>query len=923
MNPALLSPSQKASGVLADLALKHGFSMDEIKGALKWIMNPTKRPIVGVKEFIESPYYMNARDESGKSTIYPLVMKELEEMNNGTYSEAVLTGAIGCVSADTEFLSPSGWVRMDQWSGQKVMQVSASGVGSFVTPTTYVVKPCGWFFHLRTKYGVDQKLSPEHRVWYETTKGNGRFIPALDLYKQHESSKLGWTGKFYTTFKPSGLAGVGLSEAQIRVQVMAQADGTFPAHLTTNHCILNLKKDRKKERAEALLESAGIPYKRTEHADGYSRIAFKAPLRTKRFSDWAWGCDAEQLAVISSECVLWDGHKRTYYSTHESDADFIQYAMTASGLRAIKEFDGRALAPHWRVRGNPNVKVGIQGSPTKTPIKKVASTDGRKYCFEVPEGRFVIRLNGRVAVTGNSAKTTCALYTTAYQLYVLSCYDSPHGLYGLDPASEIVFIFQSLNATAARRVDYDRFKAMIERSPYFQEHFPFDKDIESELHFPKRIIVRPVSGAETAAIGQNVFGGIIDEVNFMAVIEGGKNAGENGVYDQAVALYNSISKRRKSRFGSAGKLPGMLCLVSSRRYPGQFTDIKEAEAREEIARTGRTSIFIYDKRTWEIKPPGSYLKETFDVFIGDEARKPRIMEPGEKDRLPEHFKSMVVTIPMDFLDDFKRDLLSSLRDIAGVATLARHPFIVNRESIAAAMRRKNICFAQEWVDFEEVRLSINFDQIVKPDLPRFFHGDLAITGDSAGFAIGTVTGFKTISPVPGVTELLPVVHIDALLEIKPPKGQEIKLGKIRDVIYTLRSLGLNIRWGTFDQFQSRDSMQLLRQSGISVGYQSVDLNATPYEFVKNALYDQRLSMPYHAKCLRELSSLEKIVKGRVNKVDHPQGGSKDVSDALAGVVYGLTMRREIWALHGVAAIQIPQSIREVISSAAQQEKIHA
>lgn len=37
--------------------------------------------------------------------------------------------------------------------------------------------------------------------------------------------------------------------------------------------------------------------------------------------------------------------------------------------------------------------------------------------------------------------------------------------------------------------------------------------------------------------------------------------------------------------------------------------------------------------------------------------------------------------------------------------------------------------------------------------------------------------------------------------------------------------------------------------------------------------------------------------------------SKDVSDALAGVVYGLTMRRELWALHGVSAITMPTSIK--------------
>lgn len=509
-----------------------------------------------------------------------------------------------------------------------------------------------------------------------------------------------------------------------------------------------------------------------------------------------------------------------------------------------------------------------------------------------------------------SAKTTCALYTTAYQLYILSCYTSPHSLYGLDPASEIVFIFQSLNAKSAKAVDYERFKSMIEKAPYFREYFPFNKDLDAELHFPNRIIVRPVSGSETAAIGQNVFGGIIDEVNFMAVIDGGKNAGADGTYDQAVALYNSISKRRKSRFGVMGKLPGMLCIVSSRRYPGQFTDVKEAEARAEIAKYGRSSIYVYDKRTWEIKPPGSFMKERFKVFIGDEARKPRILEIGEFEKLGASYDGLVVDIPMDFLDDFERDLLSSLRDIAGVATMASHPFIINREAIHGSMRKTNVAFQRERVDFEETQLSIVSSEFIDLKLPRFFHCDLAITGDSAGFAIGTVTGFKSITSVSGALEMLPMIHIDALLEIAPPKGREIKLFKVRDILHTLRKMGMNVRWGTFDQFQSRDSMQLLKQSGLSVGYQSIDASMAPYDFVKNALYDGRLSMPYHNRCAVELASLEKNV--RKNKVDHPPGGSKDVSDALAGVVYGATMRREMWALHGVSSVNLPSTLKEAM-----------
>ena len=120
---------------------------------------------------------------------------------------------------------------------------------------------------------------------------------------------------------------------------------------------------------------------------------------------------------------------------------------------------------------------------------------------------------------------------------------------------------------------------MIEGSPYFLKHYPFDKQIITKLVFPNRVEVTPVAGNETAAIGQNVMGGLIDELNYMAVVEKSRVAVDKGTYDQAILVYNSIARRRKSRFMDNGKLPGILCLVSSKKYPGQFTDQKVAEAQ--------------------------------------------------------------------------------------------------------------------------------------------------------------------------------------------------------------------------------------------------------------------------------------------------------------------------------------------------------
>ena len=47
-----------------------------------------------------------------------------------------------------------------------------------------------------------------------------------------------------------------------------------------------------------------------------------------------------------------------------------------------------------------------------------------------------------------------------------------------------------------------------------------------------------------------------------------------------------------------------------------------------------------------------------------------------------------------------------------------------------------------------------------------------------------------------------------------------------------------------------------------------------------------------------------------NKIDHPPHGSKDCSDAMCGVAYGLSMRTELWFQHGVEPTQQFQGMRK-------------
>lgn len=104
----------------------------------------------------------------------------------------------------------------------------------------------------------------------------------------------------------------------------------------------------------------------------------------------------------------------------------------------------------------------------------------------------------------------------AYQLYLLSVYWNPQAEFDLAPGSNIVFIMQSMKLQLAQKVVFEQFGQRLALSPYFKKFFPADASLKTEMRFPCNIMILPVGGQDTGAIGMNVFGGVIDEMNFMA-----------------------------------------------------------------------------------------------------------------------------------------------------------------------------------------------------------------------------------------------------------------------------------------------------------------------------------------------------------------------------------------------------------------------
>lgn len=497
----------------------------------------------------------------------------------------------------------------------------------------------------------------------------------------------------------------------------------------------------------------------------------------------------------------------------------------------------------------------------------------------------------------------------AYQLYLLSCYHNPQIEFDLAPGSSIVFIEQSMSLTLAKKVVFGQFSERLKLSPYFQQRFPFDPGVRSELRFPKNIYVIPVGGQDTGAIGMNVYGGIIDEMNFMARTTNSVKTQYTGEeeYDQAERLYRSLIRRMKSRFMSLGKLPGKLLLVSSTNYPDDFTDRKLKEAETD------PTIFVMKYSQWEALPQDRFCGDKFLVEVGNEVKQSRILRRREEALDEED----IVEVPIEYRSEFERDLEAALRDLGGVATGTKHPFIPQRELIEKAQSTfEVISNYQQLFTMETATLSqlmdpsspdwetiINYDyieqQIDSPEVPFSVHIDPGLTNDAAGIAIARITGYRLLPSFTYYNERMgeftevrdvraPVYTVDGVLQITAPPNGEVDLELVRDMVLHLRGM-LNIKYATMDSYQSAMMIQGFRKGRIKSGVLSVDTNIAPYAEYKQAIKDERILIPRHAVLARETRELERDPEK--DRIDHPNGGSKDCSDAVAGAVY-LQMKKE-------------------------------
>ena len=829
-----------------------------------------KGRLVDVEEFLESKEYMNQ-----KGSVRPLVKYEMQRIveNMDNIREVVLTG--GCISGDT------------------LLSVSRGKHSSrFYTIQDIYLKfknkhPKKWDLSLDTKTIslMGENILGRNRIEDVFFNGNA------SLYKittcSGNSLKCTLEHKFML---PGCSTFSSLKELKVGDRIICRAP-------------LKAGEGRKKrnENRRCIYSIPFHPFARRQFISGkdykriyYARVVWEAALNNISEENF--------IAIVRGRPEL---AKNLLYS----DPKLVLHHLNGN------EFDDRlenltliTKEEHDLLHKN----IGTKNLGTcNTQEEAIASIEyfgeGDTYDLKMADPYNNYLVNDIVVHNSGWGKSFLAKDLVAYMLYKLSMLHNPQYQYELDQGSSIVLILQSRSMRLSKKILFDPLLSMVASSSYFIKNFPFNKQVTSELQFPKQIYVLPVSGSEMSTLGLDCFGGIMSEINYFDVVSNSKQltlrGQEDTTYDQATSAYTNLIQRLKNRFQTFGKIPGLLILDSAVHYPGDFLDKKVKEAEWD------SQIHVVRHAIWDTMAADRFSGKKFLVEIGTLDRNSRIIESRDF-ALPE---ADVMEVPEEYRSDFERDIESALRDFAGRATGHRRAFMPFKESITDAYTvyeayyNETTLFTEEsfilndyFVGPYEWDLLINKDymkQIAFDKNASFaMHVDLGISKDCVGLAVGHIQEYKSLPSTSfyskesnDFTEVLnmdaPVICIDGMLQIRPPQGGEIDVDMLRGFMFYLCSL-LNMKIVTMDTYQNVSFIQGLRKLKVRSGPLSTVTTPIPFMEVKSAYIEGRIIHQKHDIYINELLHLEYDPKKQV--VNHIASSTKDVADAIAGVVHILT-----------------------------------
>lgn len=513
-----------------------------------------------------------------------------------------------------------------------------------------------------------------------------------------------------------------------------------------------------------------------------------------------------------------------------------------------------------------------------------------------------------LSAAAGTGKTCTATIQNIYDMYKLGCLKNPCEFYNLAPDTMLIFaIFSATGSTAA--VNWNDITTAIESCPWLNEKVIDRRGLEKKYGSLVPVEILPGIFIQTGSkfqhsMGKAIFDGLMDEAAF-----GGDNLKD------AQKTYNELSSRMATRFRSyskQGNLPGHLFLISS---PKEASDFMQYRIEKAIQAESKHTLIKQNISSWDANPAND-SDEKFTVFVGNQFKEPRIYEENEQPDLDDI--DYLIYPPTSYIDEFKKDLLGSIMNYGGVATIADTALFKSPTLLTDAMVLENP-FKQNLIQLpfsnQEAQLMdfIDLDyfkDIRHPECNRFIHIDAAFSSntlDRYGLAacyctlndVNLLTAYKegSVTKAEVFSKSERTYYVDWVIGIQPVPGQEVPLTKVQDFItYLIKKLNYPVACISADTFNSKQTLQNLEQEKYNTQNISVDRSRDPYLFLRQLVYKKGIILPKHDLLKTELVKLRDNGK----KVDHIVGSTKDVADAVSGSVWSCANSTDIVSLTKLA-----------------------
>jgi len=502
-----------------------------------------------------------------------------------------------------------------------------------------------------------------------------------------------------------------------------------------------------------------------------------------------------------------------------------------------------------------------------------------------------------LALTGSIGigKSFVAVLCMLYELYRMLCLKDPYVYYGLQPIDKITFAVMNITLDASKGVAWDKMQQLLQSSEWFLSKGSVRGDINIEWS-PSKNIELIAGSLSRHIIGRAVFSAFFDEVSFQP------NQDVEKQKEKAKALVNNANARMQSRFMKGDKNPTLLILASSKRTEQSYMETFIENKKKNESKT----TYVVDEPQWVIREDKK-SSVTFKVAIGNKFLASEVvpLTATEKDiQIYRDRGYKILDVPIGYYENFIDDIDIALTDIAGISTTSSSRYLSGPRIAAIKNNTLKNPFSNDILeignnpeDNTQYYDHFDLDSIDKTLLqyPLYIHLDMSISGDKTGIAGVWIKGKKP--PVEGQPPSKELFFQPAfVVSIKAPKGYQISFEKNRQFIYWLKDNGFNIRGVSFDSFQSADMKQQLAGKGFEVETISVDKTkdniCQPYQYLKNTIYEERLTLFENTLLTEELLGLER--NNSNGKIDHTPSGinSKDSADALCGAIWNASQHGE-------------------------------